>query len=67
MFQSLNWQVQVVAVPGWGLPLSKLGAMMPQQRVVESLPLAGPPELGTQIVPLVETPDFFEPRKKKSG
>jgi hypothetical protein len=67
MFQSLNWHAQVVVEPGCGLPLSRLAAMMPQQRAVESLPLDGPPELGTQIVVGEVEPDFFVPKKKKSG
>ena len=53
MFQSLNWQAQVLLAReelNCGLPLSKFGAAISQQRAVESLPLAGPPELGTQIV-----------------
>ena len=67
MFQSLNWQAQVVVVPGCGLPFNRFAATIPQQRVVESLPLEGPPELGTQMVVGEVEPDFFVPRKKKSG
>jgi len=46
-----------------GLPLSRFGAVMSKQRAVESLPLAGPPELGTQMVVGVLEPPPFVPRK----
>ena len=67
MFQSLNWQPQVLVEPACGFPFCKVSAMMPQQRAVESLPLEGPPELGTQTVVGAFEPLYLVPRKKKSG
>jgi len=63
MFQSLNWHSQVLVAPACGLPLSRVSPRMPQQRLVESLPFAGPPEFGTHTVVDDLEPLYFVPRK----
>ena len=67
IFQSLNWHAQVVVKPACGFPNDRVEAAMPQHRAVESLPWAGPAEVGTQmVVGDLELPAFV-PKKKKSG
>ena len=65
-FQSLNWQAHWLLARAelyCGLPFKSSGAAMSQQRAVESLPRAGPPETGTHLVVGAVAPFALVPRK----